>query len=121
MRVTLRPSEPGDFIAVNGRLPPYRVRGLTAMRGEEILGVGGFVLLPNGAVWASVAMCPAARRFPVAIHRAGRAAMRLARDLGFTCVYAEADGDLAGAGRWLESLGFQRERGEVFAWRPQRS
>jgi hypothetical protein len=137
VRVELRPSVPSDFVALNGTLPPLRVRSLTAVLGSEVLGVGALVMLPDGSVWASTVMREDARRFSFAIHRAGVALMRFAREAGYPRVYACANPAIAGRVRWLEALGFRQidrqlssaralaafgllgDKDEVFEWVPR--
>lgn len=123
MRITLRPAVAADFVALAGKMPPYRCQCITALAGETVIGVGGFVFYPNGEVWASVLMAPAARQYPRAIHRAGLAAMRLARERKFAAVYAAAEDGLADGEAWLERLGFvpiDVNGRKVFEWRPHR-
>lgn len=102
-----------------GHLPAVRAYCMTALAGDEVLGIGGFMRV-HGVVWAAVVMGQAARRFPYAIHRAGRQAMKFAQDQGYREVYAEAEGDLEGADRWLEALGFTSCGGNLFVWRARR-
>ncbi len=120
MRVTLRPATAADFVALLGKLPAHRTRGIAAWLDDELLGIGGLVMTPNGDVWASAEITPRGRQFPVAVHRAGRAVMQLARSAGFSRVYATADQTIPGTTQWLEALGFRRN-GEVFLWQPDRS
>jgi hypothetical protein len=118
VRVELRPSRPEDFLALVGDLPPYRVKTLTAVAGERVLGIGGLIYI-NGELWASVQMAPEARQFRVAIHRAGLMAMRMIRASGARRVYAEAQLENAAARRWLLRLGFEPVPGSerAFVWR----
>jgi hypothetical protein len=123
MRVELRPSTAADFLALIGRLPAYRAHCLTAVipaaprtaldgaaeiADGQVIGIGGFVHLPGGDIGASVLMIDRARAYRAAIHRAGLAAMRLARRAGYRRVYAAAEDGLAGAEAWLLRLGFVR-------------
>jgi len=105
MRVRFRPSEPADFIALLGQLPVHRTRGITALAGDELLGIGGLIMAPDGSVWASCFISDAGRTFPRAVHRAGLELMKLARSTGYARVFATAE-DRPGAARWLLALGF---------------
>lgn len=116
MRVELRPSVSADFIAFLGRPSPHRVQGLTALADGEIIAIGGFLLLENGDVWATVEMTDRMREYPRALHRAGRMAMAIARRSGYRRIFASAAGERPAAVRWLESFGFQRHNGGVFVW-----
>lgn len=120
MPVTLRPTLPSDFLALIGRPPAYRCQCITAVDSDGTpLGLGGFLFPPGGDVWASVLISPAGRKYPVAIHRAGIAAMALARRQGWPVVYADAQPDNPAAERWLARLGFvQRDVAgkSVFVW-----
>ena len=117
MRVRCRPSVASDFAAL-GETPGYRCQCITALAGDAIVGLGGFVWR-DGAVWASVIITEQARAYPAGIHRVGLAAMRFARELGLTRVYAMPQPDNPAAERWLRRLGFAETdmAGEpVFVW-----
>jgi len=117
MRVRHRPSVPSDFAAL-GETPGYRCQCLTALAGDTIIGLGGLVFR-DGVVWASAIITPQARAYPVAIHRVGLAAMRFARELGLSTIYAAPQADNPAAERWLLRLGFVKTEtaGEpVFVW-----
>lgn len=105
-RVALRPTIAADLAHVIEGPLPFRVRALTALAGDAVIGVGGLAFPPDGTVWAFVQQTPEAKHYPVAFHRAGLMAMRMARDLGLTQVVATADADSAVAQRWLKRLGF---------------
>jgi hypothetical protein len=119
MRVTLRPTVPADLPHVTSEPAPYRIRAITALAGEKVLGVGGIGYRPDGTVIAFVAMIEEARKYPVAIHRAGLMAMRMIRDTGLPVVVAEAQANNPAAEPWLLRLGFRRREvagHEVFVW-----
>jgi hypothetical protein len=123
MRVTLRPSVKADFDELLGHPPQFRCQCLTAVADGQVIGIGGFVFYPDGSVMASVMMIDQARRYRIAIHRAGLMAMALARRQGFRAVYAMAEDGLAGAEAWLERLGFKAQPQlvngrKVFRWQP---
>jgi hypothetical protein len=113
MRVRHRPSVASDFAAL-GETPGYRCHCLTALAGDAIVGLGGFVYR-DGAVWASAIITPQARAYPAAIHRVGVAVMQFARDLGFSRIYALPQPDNEAAERWLTRLGFV-QMGDLFVW-----
>lgn len=115
MSVVIRPAVAADFLVLMGQLPPTRVRAVTVLDGEKILGIGALLIHPNGDVWASMRVAPEARRFPVSMHRGGLQLMRLARECGFARVFATAD-DTPRAVAWLERLGFVHSKGGVYVW-----
>lgn len=115
MSAFIRPAVPADFIALMGHLPPTRVRAVTVLDGETILGIGALLIQPDGEVWASMRVSPEAKRYPVSMHRGGLQLMGIARDCGFARVFATA-GDAPRAVAWLERLGFQHFKGGVFVW-----
>ncbi len=86
---------------------PFRIRALTAHVGDQVLGIGGLGYLPDGVVGAFVVMSEEGRKYPVAIHRAGLAAMEMIRASGERRVIALADHFVPAAERWLERLGFE--------------
>jgi hypothetical protein len=122
--VTIRPTIASDLSAVVDEELPFRIRALTVLDGERVLGVGGLAFPPDGPVWAFVQQAPDAKRFPIAFHRAGLMAVKMIRDSGLSEIAATADADNQAALRWLKRLGFlaARERnidGKVlFFWIP---
>lgn len=118
MRVILRPTIAADLAAVTDQPLPARIQGITAEVDGRVLGIGGFSFR-DGSIVAFVAMNEEARRYPAAIHRAGLAAMELARRNRFPVVVAEAEPDNPAAERWLVRLGFRRTMvagREAFVW-----
>jgi N-acetylglutamate synthase-like GNAT family acetyltransferase len=115
----IRPSTAADFVALVGKAPPTRVRAVTVVDGETLLGIGGLLIHPNGDVWASMVVAPEARRYPVSMHRGGLRLMQIAREAGFSRVFATAD-DGPRSVAWLERLGFEHSQGGVFVWSPAR-
>lgn len=107
VRVLLRPTVASDLPHVIGQPLPFRIKAITAHIGDQVLGVGGLGYLPNGVVGAFVAMNEEGRKYPVAIHRAGLAAMAMIRASGERRVVAIADLLIPSAERWLERLGFE--------------
>ena len=106
IRVTIRPTRPEDLSAVVGEPLPFRIRALTVLDGDRVLGVGGIGFPPHGSPIAFVQQAPDAHKYPVSFHRAGLAAMRLIRESGVAEVLSTADPDNPKALRWLERLGF---------------
>jgi hypothetical protein len=128
-KITLRPTIPADLPHVIGEPLPYRIRAITALAGDCVIGLGGIAFPPNGPAIAFVQLAPEegagipeARRFPVAFHRAGLMAMEMIRTSGVAQVIATADAGNAAAVRWLKRLGFaEAERQDIagrvlFVW-----
>ncbi len=146
-RVTLRPTLAADLPYVIGEPLPYRIRAITAVLLAEpaecgtasashsresaseaagasgkVIGIGGIAFPPDGTVWAFVEQSAEAKRYPVAFHRAGLAAMKMIRAAGLGEVRATADRDNEAALRWLQRLGFVEvglisEDKVAFVWR----
>lgn len=108
MRVELRATIASDLAHVIHVELPHRIRAITALAGDEVLGVGGVGYRGDGTVIAFVAMKDEARKYPVAIHRAGLMAMKMIRDSGVPRVVAEAQEDNPAAEPWLIRLGFRK-------------
>lgn len=120
MRVGFRPTVAADLPQVIGQALPHRIKALTAHVDDRVLGIGGIGYRPDGTVVAFVQMNEEARRYPLAIHRAGLAAMEMIRRSGEPVVVAEAQRGNPAAERWLLRLGFKPfEIGSetVFVWR----
>lgn len=121
MKSVVRYATDDDFIAVVGVLPTFRVRAFAGEVDGDVLAVGGLEFLPDGTVAAFIQVKPGARRYSVALHKAGLRAMQEAKRLGIKRVVAMADLGVEPAVRWLERLGFQEttvDGEQVFAWQP---
>src|SRR5215831_3768702 len=93
--ITLRPTIPSDLPHVIGEPLPWRIRAITALIDDRIIGMGGIAFPPHGPAIAFVQLVPPpngdvavgesghaaaeipeakgipeARRYPVAFHRA---------------------------------------------------
>jgi hypothetical protein len=131
-RITLRPTIPADLPHVIGEPLPYRIRAITVIADDRVIGLGGIAFPPHGPAIAFVQLAPApeggagipeARRYPVAFHRAGLTAMEMLMASGVAQVIATADAGSAAAVRWLKRLGFdEAERQPIdgrilFVWK----
>src|SRR6266852_4556507 len=133
-KVTLRPAFLADLPHVIGEPLPYRIRAITALIDDRIIGMGGIAFPPCGPAIAfvqlvpssrdgaaagdgehSAASIPEAKRYPVAFHRAGLMAMEMIRTSGVTQVVATADARSDVAVRWLKRLGFRPAEGQRIA------
>src|SRR5258708_755111 len=124
-KVTLRPTILADLPHVIGEPLPYRIRAITALIDDRVIGMGGIAFPPDGPAIAFVQLAPSsreetvgasepaaasipeARRYPVAFHRAGLMAMEMIRRSHVAQVVATADARSDVAVRWLKRLGFQ--------------
>lgn len=104
--VVFRPATAKDVVEFSASLPPYRVRAFVGEIDGVALGVGGLAYLPDGSVLAFCDLKDEARRYPVALHRAGLATLRFAAELGIKKILATADNMQPAAERWLLRLGF---------------
>jgi hypothetical protein len=116
VRVTLRPTVPEDLPFCIGEPLPHRIQAITALAGDQVIGVGGLGFRPDGTVIAFVQMLDQAKAYPAAIHRAGLMAMAMIERARVPLVIAEAQPDNPAAERWLLRLGFEPLDG-VFVWR----
>ncbi len=138
-KVTLRPAILADLPHVIGEPLPYRIRAITALIDDRVIGMGGIAFPPCGPAIAFVQLAPSlredtvcasepaasipeAKRYPVAFHRAGLMAMEMIRRSHVAQVVATADARSDVAVRWLKRLGFQpAERQQIagkllFVW-----
>jgi hypothetical protein len=106
-RVTLRPTVAADLPHLIGVALPHRIKAISAEVEGRIVGIGGIAYRPDGTVIAFVQMSDEARKYPVAIHRAGLMAMKMIRDSRVPMVLAESQDGVAAAEPWLKRLGFR--------------
>jgi hypothetical protein len=125
-KITLRPTIPADLPHVIGEPLPCRIRTITALAGERVIGIGGVAFPPHGPAIAFVQLAPAedgaagvpeAQHHPVSFHRAGLMAMEMIRASGVAQVIATADAGSATAVRWLKRLGFEEAERQDIAGR----
>lgn len=107
--ITVRPATRADFDALTDGPRPFRVRAFTGEIAGRPIAIGGLAYLDHGVVGAFLHATDEARKYPMALHKAGLATMALARELGLRRVVAMADPGVAPAERWLARLGFAKE------------
>lgn len=111
-RVTLDPATPADFAELAARsehtpaVPPVRVIALAGKVDGRVIAIGGIAIWPNGLRQAFADIGPEARSYPVALHKAGLAVIKLARQHGMRQLLAVAAEPKEAAERWLQRLGF---------------
>lgn len=108
VRVEFRPTVAADLKAIAAAPLPHRIKAITAVIDDQIVGVGGLGFRPDGTVIAFAELTPALKRYPAAVHRAGKLGMALIRRSGVPLVIAEAQPGNPAAERWLERFGFER-------------
>jgi hypothetical protein len=113
--VRLRPAVAADLPESIGEPLPFRIRAITVVADDRVIGMGGIAFPPHGPVIAFVQQTADAKSYPVAFHRAGLRAMRMIRDAGIMQVIATTDRDSPAAIRWIERLGFARSAVQPFA------
>lgn len=102
----LRPAIPSDLSAFTAVPLPFPIRAITLLIDGTVRAIGGLAFCPNGQVMAFMDQTAGLEKYPVAIHRAGHAGMRMIRDSGLTEVVATADNANPKALRWLRRFGF---------------
>ena len=106
--IRLRPAIASDLPHVIDEPLPFRIRAITVIADDRVVGLGGIAFPPHGTVIAFVQQTAEAREYPIAFHRAGLQAMRMIREFGLDQVIATTDRDSPRAIRWIERLGFVR-------------
>lgn len=118
MAFIVSPTTRADFDEI-GKTPPYRMFGITARNEHgKIIGFGGVAYLDDGRKMAFADLSDEARHQKIALHKAGKRIMEMARKKGIKRLIAMADMDASPAAeRWLKRLGFmQHEVGGVKVW-----
>jgi RimJ/RimL family protein N-acetyltransferase len=106
--VRLRPTIASDLPAIIGEPLPFRIRAITVLVDDRVIGMGGMAYPPNAPVIAFVQQTADAKRYRLTFHRAGLQAMRMIADSGVMQVIATTDRNNPTAIRWIERLGFVR-------------
>jgi RimJ/RimL family protein N-acetyltransferase len=104
--VRLRPAIASDLPDIIGEPLPCRIRAITVLADDRVIGMGGIAFPPYGPAIAFVQQTAEAKNHPVAFHRAGLLAMQMIRDAGIMQVVATTDRDNPTAIRWIRRLGF---------------
>lgn len=107
MRVTLRPTKPADLVGFIKDLLPHRIKAITALIGDRVIGIGGIGFRPDGIVIAFAELSDEFRKYPIAVHRAGRMGMALIEASGMPMIVAEAQANNPAAEQWLLHFGFR--------------
>jgi FMN phosphatase YigB (HAD superfamily) len=72
-----------------------------------VVGIGGIAFLPNNVRLMFADLTDEARQYPMALHKAGLATVKLAKEMGIPRVVATSETHPAGE-RWLLRLGFEK-------------
>ena len=97
---------------------PFRVRSITGLVDGEVVAVGGISYLPDATYAAFLMADDKARKYPIALHKAGLRVLEEARRLGIRRLVTNKDTHIEAAERWLRRLGFVPldEEQEVWVW-----
>lgn len=106
-RTKIRPATAADFALLIDEPLPYRVRAWALDDDGRLLVVGGFAFQPGGVIAAFVLKADGAEKYPIALHKAGRYAMREAVKSGYRRIVALAEVGNPRAVPWLERMGFK--------------
>jgi hypothetical protein len=112
--VRLRPAIASDLPDIIGEPLPCRIRAITVLADDRVIGMGGIAFRPYGPVIAFVQQTAEAKNYPVAFHRAGLLAMRMIRDAGIMHVITTTDRNSPTAVRWIRRLGFVKSAAQPF-------
>jgi N-acetylglutamate synthase-like GNAT family acetyltransferase len=111
--VRFRASTRQDLAFVEKRLPlppgdvlPHRAQLVTALIGDEIVGVGG-VMFAGSVVYATMLIADELRAHRFALHRAVLAGLERCRKRGIRRIVAFAEPGRDRAEAWLRRLGFE--------------
>lgn len=105
--LTIRPSVADDFKQIDKELP-FRVKSLTGVVGDRVIGVGGIGTMPDGTKIGFTWLSDEARtQYPKELHWTAREFLRHAKAEGVRTIVAQADEIVPAAERWLKHLGFE--------------
>lgn len=105
-KVTIRPAISSDLKAFTADALDFRIRAITLVIDGNVQAIGGLGFPERGPVVAFMDQCTDLRKYPVAIHRAGIAGMKLIRDSGLNEIVATVDPANRRALRWIKHFGF---------------
>lgn len=110
--VTITPATPEDFAELAARsdwtpaVPPVRSIALVGKVDGRAVAIGGVAFFKNGQNVAFCDITDEGRKYPLSIHRAGLAAIALAKEHGLKHLVATGESNVASQ-RWLVRLGFK--------------
>src|SRR5260370_22317740 len=78
-KVTLRPTILADLPHVIGEPLPYRIRAITALIDDRVIGMGGIAFPPDGPAIAFVQLPPSSREETVCAREPAAASIPVAR------------------------------------------
>lgn len=119
MSVTFRPTVAADIPALTSEPLPFRIRGLTAVIDDKVVGVAGVGFMPDGVVCGFAQLTDDLRRHRVALHRAALRFLADVRASGIRELVTLADPSIERAEPWLRRLGFEpieRNGERIYRW-----
>ena len=104
-----------------GTPPPWRIKSITALKGDEVLGFGGLGFLPDGSTAGFLeASEEACKKHPITLYRAVQKILRMAREAGCKRLVTHCDTSREAAERFLLRIGFRFvchwEGQSIWAW-----
>ena len=107
-KVIIRPSIPADFKQIEKELP-FRVKSLTGLVGDRVIGVGGIGYMPNGGKQGFTYLSDEARKnYPKELHFTAKRFLKQMKEEGVRKIVALADMEMSPAAeRWHKYLGFE--------------
>lgn len=120
--IKLKTATAKDAYNFYGKAPSNSFKGIVAVDGDKVIGIGGLFYTKDGLI-AFSDMKPEMRQYKKAMVKGCRMIMEMVRDSS-TPVYAVANDKEPKATRLLERLGFVRtgiknEIGETLVWRDE--
>jgi hypothetical protein len=107
-RVRLVPTTAEHVERYSGTMPPWRIKSITALRGDEVLGFGGIGFLPDGTTAGFIeASEEACRKHPITLYKAVQKIIAQARAAGVKRMVTHCDTSREAAERFLERIGFR--------------
>ena len=111
-KVEVGPATERDFEDLSARSqhtparPPLRVMAIAGRVDGRTIAIGGVMFHPNGVKHAFADIGDEARKYPIALHKAGLAIIELAKAQKVKQLVAVSDDLNEAAERWLLRLGF---------------
>jgi hypothetical protein len=106
--LVIRPSIAADFDQIDKELP-FRVKSMTGLVGDRVIGVGGVGISPDGTRIGFTWLSDEARKsYPKELHWTAKQFLKQAKADGIKQIVAVADIEVSPAAeRWLKYLGFE--------------
>lgn len=120
--ITVRPTIEADLPALTSEPLPYRIKAITGLIGDKIIGIGGIGFRPDGTVVALAELSDEARAHKYTLHRAAKKFLAEVKAMGIRELITFAEPNVPCAENWLRHLGFQpvtRNGETIWRWATQ--